>query len=317
MTIFNPLINELGNIKERIDDNPTSERLFTAADYCLYEAAELVLQTTYLYQEVLGVYFSTYTRKKLSNIKEDKLNQLIVRFYNCKPEEQIVLLREMKLNRELVVLPIQMMSEKLEEYCHCLASGKYQTFNIRNNLMCKNINEDISLQLLKIRAAYDRYEYIKESIMEKFYRLIVRDIGRYSKLVKDRINLEDMAVEYYASLMRAFSKFDTSSGAFTSYLQSWFKNAKATSMSTDEIGVAYNIPHNIRVRLAKGEDLDIYNYNVVGGADNFIENTLDKIYHNDEMKLIRNIISSCDHNGLYQLLNDVEMDIQKYINIPK
>lgn len=308
------ILQYLGNVDEVIKDNPSSERIFNAVDYCLYSCAELVLDHTTLFEEVLAVFFSTKTRKKLTSLRGEEFTRIVAQFYNCKGSDKVKYLRAMKLNRELIALPIQLLADNCDKYCQYLVDGNNATMYIRQHMLFKERYRDITLTLLKVRDGYKRYLEIREATVQKFYRLIVRDIGRYKYILKDKVDPNDMATEYYISVLRAFSKFDKSSGALANYAQNWFRNARSASLVTDEMGIAFQIPNAVKVKIARGEITNIYNFSTPVSEDTVCEH-LGELEHMSEMQLIRDIISSCDETGIYSIINDVEINFKSKFNL--
>jgi hypothetical protein len=155
-------------------------------------------------------------------------------------------------------------------------------------------------------AASLNISQLAPSFVEKYYRLIVSNIGKLPKDVKDKIDLEDVAAEYYAAAIKAFAKFDIMSGPFTSYLKGWFKNAKS-QVYNDEIGVAFLIPGNIRHKIANGEStvnnfsLELEKYEETG-----VTSQVDLAQQSDD-DAIRQIVDMFDHSGIYRLINEMEI----------
>lgn len=307
------LVEELGGIKEQITENHSSERLFKAVDATLYESISILLEHTYLIDEVLGIYFNTPTRKKISNAESEELAELIYHFYNGSTETRLDVLRKAKINRELLTLPVQMVAGKADSYCRALVNGTMETWMIRNELMLRNPDQDIALMLIQVKQWFDNYLELREAIIEKYYRLIVKDIGKYVHVIGGKLDKNDMATEYITSLLRAFSKFDTTAGAFTSYLQRWFKNARATSLTTDELGIAYTLPHSVRTKIGQGKGYsEVFNFSVEQ-ADDASQDMRPELEDMDEDRAFNIIVHAADPKGYYRLLTEMEMDIQDFI----
>ena len=311
------LMEQMGGVKEQIEGNThTSETLFNAIDWTLYQGIELVLKHTTLVEEVLGIYFNTPTRKKIANSSPEDFAEFMYHFYNGPENEKLPMLRKAKINRELLTLPLQMISHHYEPYCRSLVDGSMETWGIRRELMLKIPDTDVTLFLLNVKVWFDRYCLLRDAIMEKYYRLIVKDIGRYTHVIAGKVDKNDMASEYITSLLRAFSKFDTTSGAFTSYLSNWLKNARSNSMTTDEIGIAFTLPHNVRTKIGQGKGYsEVHNFSQQINED-ASENTVQLLEESDEKKAFQMLISKADPTGLYRLMNAFPLEINEFIQQP-
>lgn len=301
------LIGVLGNVKEKIRENHTSEKLFGAADLCLYSALDIILEYTTLFEECLAVYVSTYTRKQIFNTSDiETVEKKIFRFFFSDLAGKKALIRNMKLNRDLLLLPIALFADCCDAYCSGIVKGSTKMYEIKQALHIRDVSKDLTLPLLHVRQHYKNYLDMREAIVEKYYRLIVSNVGKVSPLVKGKIELEGVASEYYAAAIKAFAKLDIMNGPFTSYLKGWFKNAKS-QIFNDEIGVAFLIPNNVRHKIANGNS-GVNNFSK--SLDEFeevgVKSEIDVAQESDDIA-IRQIVEMFDHSGIYRLLNEIEI----------
>lgn len=316
---MNQLITNLANVNEKIKENFSDERLFAAIDHCLYQAAELLIEHTTLYEETLGLYFATPTRKKIASVDNATLMRLIYRFYHVKRRKKIGVLRQLKLNREMVTLPIQLTVEQCDAYCQALLAGDPQTFFIRRKLRVRKPSRDISLMLLQVKAYYLRYIGLRNAVVEKFYRYSVKDIYKnlQSHQMTGRVDAEDMAVEYMLSAIRSISKFDTGSGLLAPYLKHYFKHAYNTSVTLDEMGLAYQLNTNVRGQVARGETtLNNFSAGDIESQAEEMQQVLDPatlLENMDEQQVVRTFVESVDTLGLYGLNQELEIDLKPRI----
>lgn len=301
------LLGTLGNVKETIQENYTSEKLFKAADACLYDGLDLVIEHTTLVEECLATYTATYTRKQIFNTPDtERVERMVFRFFFADIEGKKALIRRMKLNRDLLLLPVRLFADSCTPYCSGVVSGSPALFDMKRSLYVRDQQADLVRPLLQVKHLHDTYLAMREAIIEKYYRLMVSNVGKLAPAVRGKVDLEDVATEFYAATLTAFAKFDIMSGPFTSYLKGWFKNAR-TRVFSDEVGVAFLIPPNIRHRVANGYD-GINNFSVA--LENFEEvgvtSKVDLDQESDDAA-IRMIVDMFDHSGLYRLINEMEV----------
>lgn len=303
------LLQELGGIDEKIKENYTSERLFDAADLCLYSAAHQIIEYTNLYNECLSAMFSTYTRKKLYNCTDEELEQLMFEFYMSDDvEERIKLLRSMKLNRELILLPVKLVYDNIDKYIasSITSERKIDTVEFRKSIFCIDIRHDLLLPFLKIKFHYDNYLAMREAILQKHYRTMVKEVGTISHAIKGKVDPEDMATELFNSALTAFSKFDITSGPFTTYLNNWLRHGRTYSRTNDEIGISFTIPSNVKLKIAKGES-NVNNFSMdIDTIQMSTQSEADKKQNSDE-EAIQEIVAMYDREYFYRLLNEMEI----------
>lgn len=307
------LIEEMGSIDEQIKDNHSSEHLFKAIDWTLFKSIELVVEHTYLFEEVLGVYFNTPTRKKISNTTPDELAELCYNFYNGSFENKVESLKKARINRELLTLPVQLVASKCDDYCSSMVNGTMETWTIGQELMLRDPKINAAMILLQVKIWFDRYLELRSAVMEKYYRMIVKDIGKYTHVIAGKVDKNDMATEYILSFLRAFSKFDTTSGAFTGYLTNWLKNARSNSMTTDETGIAYTLPHNVRTKIGQGKGYaDVHNFSMPQDEDASVD-PIESLEDKDESDAFSLLLATADPEGMYRLLYDFPLDIPEIL----
>jgi hypothetical protein len=301
------LLSLLGNVKETIQENYTSEKLFNAADKCLYDALDIVIQTTTLFEECLAIYLATRTRKQIFNSYNQKhAEKLLFRFYFADIAEKQSLVRRMKLNRDLLALPVRVMMDCQAAYCKSVTTGTQHHVEIRRALHCRDVSRDISLELLHVSSYGSTFFDMRSAILEKYYRLIVTNIGKMDPKVKEKVDLESIATEYYAASLKAFAKFDIMSGPFTSYLKGWFKNAKG-QIFNDEVGVAYLIPSNLRFKVANGQ-ASVSNFSVeLDSCEEVGKESEVDLKQSEDTEAIAQIVEMFDSTGIYRLLNEMEL----------
>jgi hypothetical protein len=229
-------------------------------------------------------------------------------------EKRVDALQQMKLNRDLLLLPLTIMADCSSSYCSAITNGNEGLDCIRRQLKVRDMFEDLTLPMLKVKYNVDSYLRARHLILQKYYRLVVKHIGEIRHVIKEnRISTNDMAVEYELALLKAFAKFDITSGPFTSYLKnSWFKNARSTSLKIDGMGIAFTIPSEKRKAIATDKNNTLVNFSV--GLDDLDESMTDpdnviNYKQSSDDEAVRQIIEMYDVGGLYRLLNDIELHV--------
>ena len=312
MAYDSSLLLRLGNVMERIEENYSSEKLFLAADLPLYTGLEILLRHTTLVEEFLAAYLVYPTRKMLYGLKdEDAVKEHFYELFTGRGGRRVKHVRALYLNRELLAFPLVYVTGHVTPYTRAVAAGSDDARHIMSLLCWSKTDKDITPELLRIQAEYERFLLMRESIIEKYHRLLVKEVRRDGPA--GLLYAEDMALEYYCALLRSFARFDPRSGTYTSYVTSWFKNAKSVARGGLELGTAFSIPNNIRVKIARGES-DLVNYAVPEDRAN-----LDALHTRNPFDLdgfdtdaLNQIISYYDTAGLYRMINDLAFD-PKYL----
>ena len=308
MTFDSGLLLQLGNVFERIEENYTSEKLFTAADIPLYNGLRILLDHTRLVEEMIATYFTYPTRKYLYTLKDKKsVHERIYGIFSETGGDRIDHIKVLHFNRELLVFPLALTVAHIQPYLRAVAEGSDDAQRIADLLYFLKTDKDVTPILLRIEGEYERFLLMRESIIEKYYRLLVKEVRKDGP--HKMYWAEDMALEYYLALLRSFARFDLTSGTYGSYVTSWFRNAKSFARGDLEMGTAFSIPNPVRVKIARGE-LDLVNYAVPEEKVNY-----DELHTKDQqdvdgfdMDALNQIVAAYDRTGLYRMINDLEFD---------
>lgn len=296
---------DMGGTEEWITENHTSEKLFTAVDMCLYKGIEVLLRYSSIYNEFIAASLQMSTRKQIFVITQNEMEKLTFEFLlSNSVDYKLSIIRKMRLNRDLLSIPVQIVSDSVDDYINAFKNNSIETLYIAKKLKF-SLDSDITAYIIQVRAEYKRYLMMREAIVQKYYKLIIQQVNKSNSY---SIDPEDMVVEYFNAVLRAFSKFDISSGTFTNYVLNWFKSAKAFSQENDELGIAYTIPSSIRTKIARGES-DIINYSAELDKSLKGEQDSDSI----DINAIKQIISFYDKTGVYRMANDLEFNPKEYL----
>ena len=312
-----PLLDVLSSTQERIESNPTSERLFCAVDRPLHENIQDLCQHTDYVARFVTAWFSFPTKKNKAGVKDQE--QIYRAIYSAVMKKDASLLLKLRMNREALSFPV---TNAVVDFEHLLVKAH------DNNDASEMIMP--SQMLLGVLDRHDHFMVMREAIVEKYHRLIVREAHKYSMTAS---YLEDITMELYGSLLKAFGRFDITSGTFTSYVLSWARNAYASRLPEIEIGTAFQIPNAVRIKVARGQS-SIVNYAVpmnmeYGEYDSVNQDsdgpepesdgdstdgsdTLVSTLH-DSDSTVRDIIKVYDDDGLLRSLGCVEVDMRQLL----
>ena len=312
-----PLLDVLSSTQERIESNPTSERLFRAVDMPLHENIRDLCQHTDYVARFATAWFSYPTKKNKAGVKNQE--QIYRAIYSAVMKKDASLLLKLRMNREALSFPVTNAVAEFE----ILLAGMHDSNDASTIPVPFHI-------LLEVMDRHDHFMAMREAIVEKYHRLIVREAHRYSMAPS---YLEDIAMELYGSLLKAFGRFDITSGTFTSYVLSWARNAYASKLPEIELGTAFQIPNSVRIKVARGQS-SIVNYavpmNMEYGEDGSLNqegddpepesdnsdggpDALTDVSLHESDSLVREIIKVYDDDGLLRSLGCVEVDMRRIL----
>ena len=175
----NRLLLHLGNVFERIEENYTSEKLFLAADIPLYEGLRILLEHTKLVEELIAAYFTYPTRKYLYTLKNKKnIYERMYGVFSETGESRVEHIRALHFNRGLLMLPLALVVAHIQPYLRAVSEGSDDAQRIAVLLHFQEIGKDITPVLLRIEGEYKRFLLMREAIIEKYYRLLVKEVRR-------------------------------------------------------------------------------------------------------------------------------------------
>ena len=302
------LLAGLGNVVENIEENYTSEKLFLAADMPLYQGVTILLEHTRLLEEFLAAYYVHDTRKMLWSLDNDtKVNKHFTAIFTGNGGKRVENVMALHLNRELVMLPMTYAVGHVKPYVQAVGEGSDEAQQIAELLQFHEPWKDKTAILLRLQGEHERFLLMRESILQKYYRLLVKEVHKEG--IGGVAYVEDLALEYYFALLQSFARFNIESGTYTSYVTAWFRNARSKSKGGLEMGTAFTIPNSARVKIARGKS-DLINYAVPNDKVD-----LDSMPSKDGFDLdgfdidaMNQIISYYDRTGLYRMIHDLEFD---------
>ena len=306
---MNDFSDYLGNIKEAIEENYSSELLFDSVDHCLMQAVRCVIDSTFLTELLLTEIKLNTSRKFKFNLDIKMYDTWYYRFFILRTtDKKLKIYRQIKINRDLTCMLLDIYLQHMEKFCMQVENAYPVSLGIKIR------NRSVSRHLLnfeKCRFWYRTYLEIREMICQKYYRHIRLQTAKiaYTPL-KNRIDTNDMAMEYFINLMRAFNRFDIASGTFTSFVNNWFKYARSKSLMLDEVGNAFSIPSGIRTGIARQES-SVQNF-ATEIHDNIPDEEVRRdvgLFMKDETSRV--ILEMIDKNHFYHLLKDYEFDDRK------
>lgn len=232
----------LKGVTEQLKDNLTTSQYLQALDKYLSNATTPVVVGTRFFDtfltSIVGWQEKNFRRKVTFESRRMVPGKVINFLLQPTAEERVAAFADIKLDRGLQLQALGAFFKRLELYiaaseCRLLRKGESEVDLAYCLFVKKRTEEDLrcSISLSTILSEskfwHDRAYAFKEVIMEKYIRLCLNKAqSDYVHYFKHSIDLNDLIPWYLMAASRAIDKCDSSQGALTSHIESWFKTAR-------------------------------------------------------------------------------------------
>lgn len=206
------------------------------------------------------------------------------------------------------------------------AGSKYdrQRFDDKLSVLEKSLSMTRDRMLPAINIAQDYLEMayaFRNSIVENYIKMASKQARAFVRMKGDNFDFNDVRQNFLTAVTKAVDKYDSSSGALTSYINYWVMNAQGGSADHGhEYGIAFSIPQLQRKKLATGQQHDA-NFSVSldalahkdGNSDNLVIDLLQgdpsleqSRMGDEEIHITRSLIKASDRKSLARLYLDID-----------
>ena len=242
------LFERLKATKERLPNHST-EQLVSALDAMLKNAIEAMVRSSAYLDDSLATILSWHYGAQNNKIcvfqREDAMLHLAV-FLSCESvTEKLSIYGMLHLDR---MIPIGILSRWLD-----MAKG-YRELSLKTDALSvarrialeKDLRHDpgshsdlfsaIASASFWLRQALS----LRERIIEKYVRLVLKEATTFYKIVKFSIPLDEIIMQMLIEAIKGIDKCNPEKGAMTSYLQRWVRFSR--SKIQGELETAYTVP---------------------------------------------------------------------------
>jgi hypothetical protein len=244
-----------------MSENLTGGQLQEVMDTLLYEALAPVIMYTKIFDTQL-IYLlalgAKNKKRKISSLDRDKLNDLLSRAIQAEdPEQKLYYIKKLHLERSFVSVFLNRFIDKykpfLSIYALYMNDAKNRTV-YRDKLLpyidsCGSLSRsDLFLAITKCAYALEKYKTYFGKVVGQFYKLCFIYAKNLIDTNPNNYDMNDVIQNLNRKVVVALNKYDSNSGALTSYIKWWLYNSITCSSSEHEYGIAYTIPQNHKTR---------------------------------------------------------------------
>lgn len=315
--------------------NLTGGQVQHVLDHFMYESLRPIILHSNLFdvQLVHLLYIASVNRKrKISALPKDvHLNQLSHTIIEKDREKKFQAIKELRTERKFIFEFINkwltVTSNYVEMYYKFL-TAKQEIDSIVIDTQMKVIEEDLGMErdklfcaIQQIKDNFDLAIRFRNDIVVNYIKHSYKKANSFVSMKGPTFEAKDVHGNLMIAVIKALDKYDSSSGALTSYIDFWLMNAQTYSNPDHghEYGIAYTIPQGQREKLAKkksneinfsvsldqmkGQDEDGNKmYELIAGTASVEE----EIVREKQTSLIRGLIKKADPKGIVRLYYDVE-----------
>jgi len=261
---YSRVFSVLKHTKERITDNWTSAQYSEVLDRLLYESIDPIIRSSNYVDQWIAAILSWYAcdaRRKISNVGRNKLLTLMMLFITSKdPETKILILRSMRLERNLLSGIVTNWRTFTSDYRR-LSDSLFDDKSKKVALYLKQVEVSVLATgsiygvISTVDFWFNHYTHFKDQLLEKYTRLALIKSKEFYVQTGHVLDLDDIIQIFMVSTSKAIDKYDVQKGSLTSYIQTWFKDArtKCRNMITNTVSLE-EMFENANVDIADDSD---------------------------------------------------------------
>lgn len=261
---YSRVFSVLKHTKERITDNWTSAQYSEVLDRLLYESIDPIIRSSNYVDQWIAAILSWYAcdaRRKISNVGRNKLLTLMMMFITSKdPETKILILRSMRLERNLLSGIVTNWRTFTSDY-RKLSDSLFDDRSKKVALYLKQVEVSVLATgsiygvINTVDFWFNHYTHFKDQLLEKYTRLALIKSKEFYVQTGHVLDLDDIIQIFMVSTSKAIDKYDVQKGSLTSYIQTWFKDArtKCRNMITNTVSLE-EMFENANVDIADDSD---------------------------------------------------------------
>ncbi len=315
------VLQTLKSVKERLPDNYTSGQLFEVLDRMLYRSIDPIIEHANYVDRILAIVLSWYSnnqRRKVSPLSKERFNTYVIAFLGARDNDlRKKIYRNLRLERNITFFIVQRWLSLLKpwrqlhvQYARGDNSVLHQMASLERTALIWN-NHNLFTEYQNVAYWHEQAAQFKQQMLEKYMRFIMREAYGYYRAQQInnphlRFDLDEIAQNFILAAYKAIDKCDERQGTLTTYIQNWLKNAKVSTHFRHEYGIAYNIPHSKRQRIAKKQD---HSSNIYVSIDSeeaqeiASEHDLEQeMERNDQINFVRMLAKIADPIGIGRIV---------------
>ena len=310
------VLNALKSVKEQLPENYSSRQLLATLDSLLFSAVNPILQNTQFLDRHLSIVAGWYTnaaRRKLASLdSKENFNSIVAAMIVARtPEERIHAWKTLKLERTITFWLIQQWLDTMKPWPKAVVNNDYKLKLSCERRGCLIQHECIFQLIQKVEFWLARSIDFKQQIMEKYMRYAMLEAHAYQSYHREHnphlvIDVNEVAQNFMLAVSKGIDKCDTDKGVLTSYVKSWLKDARNTTVFSHEYGTAFSITSSKKRDIAR--DLsDMNNISVSLEADEVknLQSTEDietTLISRNVVNTVRQLAKAADPLGLGRLV---------------
>lgn len=295
-----------------LDQNLTGRQRMQILDGLTYLGIEAVFQTTTFIEPYLIGLLSwsiRNRRRKISNAPRELQASLLSNvLFSNDPGLKLRCFMAYKPDRYILVGLLRRFLEATEGYENEDRRGQRR---IERAVRSKD-SPRLYGAIRTVRDSLQMAMNFRNSIVEEYYLLCRQEANRLRTKSAIKVSEEDLTHNLVNGVILAIDKYDHDNGALTSYIRPWMRYLSQSPKFGHEQGLAYDIPHNHRMRIVQeGRS------NVGATIDEALENTLghgnptqDSLEHDEQANRLLRLLQLADPKGLMRL----QMGVEEYLS---
>jgi hypothetical protein len=298
----------MANIIRELSTNLTGGQIQKVLDTLLFKAIEPLILHTSLIEETLPkilINVINDRRRKISALPFDmSVSMLIDSIVTSSLTRRLQLVSQLKIERNIwSKILIDFLSGKSDYQELYITNSKDKIEKVNKKYKCNNLWEVFN----DVEYYFSQYSKFRGMILGQY----IQQSHKYAHEIGDDDNVshQDLHQLLLVAVSKGIDKYDSSSGALSSYLNFWQMNVKSSmyDLFTNN-SIAYDVPNSYKQKIAEKKVGGNWSHNIIyEGNDDEEPFTEDEKIVEDSAKIrLLKIIRVGDINGIYRLANNID-----------
>lgn len=275
-----------------VDDegNLTGGQIEEVMDTLLYNALEPIVRYTGVFDIQLVYLLVTVTKNKKRRVcaidREKTVPYICKALCSDNPEDKMMWIRKLKIERSFIHVFLKRFVEKYKSpffglYYKFMSdpdNRKIHAKRLKPYLVSSGCDSrsDLFIALNTCESNLQKFYFYFGSVVSQYYQLCYAQAKR---LIESNPNnaydFDDIVQNFKRKIVIGINKYNSDSGALTSYLKWWIYNGITCGSQEHEYGIAYVVPQNHKKKLSNGNGAQV-NFsvsidNTINGDDENID----------------------------------------------
>ena len=249
------------------EGNLTGGQIEEVMDTLLYNALEPIVRYTTIFDTQLIYLLVTVTKNRKRKVcaidREKTVPYICMALCSENPEDKLMYIRKLKIERSFIHVFLKRFLEKYKDpffnlYYKFMSDPKNRITHRRRlspymrSVGCDSRSE-MYVALSTCETNLNKFYFYFGKVVSQYYQLCYTQAKRLVETnPNNTYDFDDIVQNFKRKVVIGLNKYNSDSGALTSYLKWWVYNGITCGSHEHEYGIAYVVPQNHKKKMSEG-----------------------------------------------------------------